>query len=171
MMMFTSKRLSLLAALLLSGALWLAVSSVTANAVHTLAKENFSWHGFGSVSIWLIVVCFAWLICASYLLAVNMQLTAKNQAIGICVVTIWIGILLVLTGLGDQWLGRLGAAALVVWFIEIAVAALLVIYLFRQSRSFFSLEGISWFAVMALIWLTAAKMAFLLLSPGISIRL
>jgi hypothetical protein len=170
-MMFTSNRLILLAVLLFSGALWLAVSSVTANAVHVLAKENFSWHGFGSVSIWLIVACFAWLIFASYLLTVNAQLTAKNQALGLCAIAIWVGALLALTGLGDQWLGGLGIAGLGIWFIEIAVAVLLVAYLFRQSLPFLGLEGMSWLAVMALIWLTATKTAFLCLSPGVSIRL
>ena len=170
-MLFTSNRWLLLAVLLVSGALWLAVESVTANAVHVLAKENFSWYGFGSVSIWLIVACFIWLIFASYLLTVKAQLTAKNQALGLCAVAIWVGALLVLTGLGDQWLGGLGVAGLVIWFIEIAVAVLLVAYLFRQSLPFFGLKSLPWLVVMALIWLTVTKVAFLCLSPGVSIRL
>lgn len=142
-----------------------------ANAVHILAKENFSWRAFGSVSIWLIAACFGWLMLTSYLLTVNVQLTVKGQALGLCAVAMWVGVLLVLTGLGDQWLGSLGVAGLIVWFIEIAVAVLLVAYLFRQSLPFFDLKSQSWLVVMALIWLTATKAALLCLSPGVSIRL
>lgn len=170
-MLLTSNRWLLLVALLLSCTLWLAVSSVMANAVHVLAKENFSWRAFGSISIWLIAASFACLMFASYVLTVNAQLTAKSQALGLCAVAMWIGVLLVLTALGDQWLGGLGVASLIVWCIEIAVAVCLVAYLFRQSLSFFDLQSQVWLVVMALIWLTATKAALLCLSPGVSIRL
>lgn len=170
-MLFTSNRWPLLAALLVSSALWLAVSSVMGNEVHILAKENFSWYRFGQVSVWLIVASFAWLMFISYVLTVNVQLTAKSQALGQCAVGVWVGILLVLSAFGDEWLGSLGAAALIFSVLEIAVAVFLVAYLFRQSLSFSDLQSQAWLVVMALIWLTATKATLLCLSPGVTIRL
>ena len=170
-MILSSNRWFLLAALLVSGALWLAVSSVMGNAVHILAKENFSWYRFGQVSIWLIAASFAWLMFISYVLSMNLQLPAKSQALGLCAVGVWVGVLLVLSAFGDEWLGSLGAAALIFSVIEIVVAVFLVAYLFRQSLPFIDLQNKALLVVMALIWLTATKAMFLCLSPGVSIRL
>jgi hypothetical protein len=170
-MLFTSNRWLIPIALLVSGALWLAVSSVTANAVHVLAKDGFSWRAFGSVSIWLVATSLAWVIFASYVLSVNSQLPARDQFLGLCTVTIWVGVLLVSTAFGDQFLGGLGGIGLAVWVVEIAGAALLVAYFFRQSVPFVDLQKQALLIAVTLIWLTAAKTAFLCLSPGISIRL
>lgn len=170
-MIFTSNRWLLLVALLISGALWLAVSSVMANVVHVFAKQNFSWRSFGSVSIWLIAASFVCLMVSGYLLIANKKLPATSQAVALCAVATWVGLLLVLTALGDQWLGNLGIAGLIVWLIEIAVAVFLVANLCRQSPPFIDLQSQVLLIVITLVWLTAAKAAFLCLSPGVSIRI
>ena len=170
-MMFSSNRWFLLAALLVSGFVWLAVSSVMGNAIHILAKDGFTWYKFGSVSIWTIVVSFTWLMFVSYVFTVSLKLPVKNQGLSLCALLMWVGVLEVLAALGDEWLGSLGAAAIIFSLIEIALAVLIVRYLFRQSLPFVNWQNQAWLVIMTLVWLTATKAAFLCLSPGVSIRL
>ncbi len=173
-MLLTSNRWLLLIALLLSGALWLAISSVMGNAIHTLAKESFTWYRFGSVSIGLILICLIWVIFVSCILWANGQFTAQNQFLSLCCVTVWMGLLLVLLAYGDPWIDSFGTSVifgLLFWIIEIAGAALLVAHFFRQSVPFMDLQSKALLVAVTLTWLTAAKAALLCLSPGVSIRL
>lgn len=174
MMFSPSHRWLLLLALVISGILWLAVSSVTANAVHILAKDNFTWYKFGSASIELIVINLVWALFAGYSLSANAQLSARVQFLSLCAVTVWTGSLLSLLGVGDPWIDSVGASivfGLLFWIIEIAGAAVLVAHFFRRSVPFVGLQNQAFLIAITLTWLIAAKTAFLCLCPGISIRL
>ncbi len=172
--MFTSNRWFIFAALLFSSALFLAVSSVIGNSVHILSKNNFVWYRFGSVSIELIVSSLFWTILVGCIFSVNIQISARNQLLSLCAVAAWTGLLLVFLAYSDAWITSWGVSVIfgvLYWVIEIAGAALLIAYIFRQSLSFIDLQSQALLVVMALIWLTATKAMFLCLSPGVSIRL
>ena len=172
-MSFSRRWLPLLV-FLISAALWLAISSVTANAVHILSKNSFTWHKFGSTSIELVVTSLVWVVFSGYSLLVNAQLSARTQFLSLCAVTIWTGSLLGLLAFGDPWIDSVGASivfGLLFWIIEIAGAAVLVAHFFRRSVPFVGLQNQALLIAITLTWLIAAKTAFLCLCPGISIRL
>ena len=170
-MLLNSSRWLLVAAFLVSSALWLGVSSIFANAVHIFWKSNYSWAGFGSVSIWTIVVALGWLLIVGYVLQAESWITTKNMTLSICIVAIWIVLLAVLTAWGYEMLVELGAAAILVWVIEFVVALLLVNYFARMSLPFFGIQNSAVFVTVTLTWLMAAKVMLLCLSPGVTLRL
>lgn len=160
-----------LVALLISSMLWLAVSSVMANSVHLLAKANFTWRAFGSVSVWLVALNLAWLVFVSYALMTNTQLCGKSVIWELFAVAVWVVTLLALAAFGDAWIGSLGVLAVVVWVIEIGVAYLFISQINQQSLPFSGLLSGAWLLVMTLTWLSAIKALFLCLSPGVALRL
>lgn len=165
-----SSRWLAVAALLVSGALWLAISSTAANAVHVLAKGNFSWSGFGSVSAWLLVACLLWAGIVGYVLTTNGAVSGKAFGLGMCAVLMWVLLLSVLTALGDEWFSSLKAASLLVWVVEVVVTALLVAYLHRQWPALPNLQGL-WLGVVSLTLLIGAKALLLGVVPGIAVRM
>lgn len=138
-MLFTSNRILLLVSLLTACTLWLAVSSVVANAVHIFAKENFSWNTFGYVSFSLILINLVFLIFISYVLALNTPHTLKRQCCSFFAVAMWCGFLLILTVLLDKWLVEFIVAGIFVWLIEIVAAVSLLKCFVPQSFLSFSL--------------------------------
>jgi len=160
----------IVAALVMSGALWLAISSTAANAVHVFAKGNYSWTGFGSVSAWLLVVCLLWAAMVGFLLTSNGVVSGKTFGLGMCGALVWVMLLSVLTALGDEWLAGLKAASLLVWVAEVMVAAILVMYLQRQEAAPPTLQG-PWLGVVALTLLVGAKALLLGVLPGLAVRM
>lgn len=164
-MLSISNRWFFLTALLISGVLWVVVGSVFANAVHILAKSNYSWPGFGSMSIWLIAIGLAWLLVVSYMLVVvKAGLTVKSLATSFCMVSIWVALLGALTALGDEMLGKLGAAAIIVWVVEFAVALFLVNQFSHLSLPFPVMQKGLGLTTVTLTWLMTAKILLLWLS-------
>ena len=170
-MITPSNRWLWLFALALSGVLWLGISSVTANAVHVLVKSNFALRPFGSVSVWLLASSTIWPLFVGYMLSTTTVVTGRSLALGICVVVAWAVALVVLTAIGDEFLGRLGVAAIAAWVLEITIALLLLRLTSQPLLSDLSLQNGLVGVVATLAWLTAAKALVLCLSPGVTIRL
>lgn len=170
-MVASSNRWLVLPALVLSVILWLAVSSVTANAVHVLAKSNFSFRSYGSVSVWLVAGALSWSLIIGYLLLLATSVTAKNLIWGACAVGFWSVFLILLTAVGDEFLGSLDRAAIIVWLLEIAGALLLVRATSRLTSADIGPHTVLWDMLATLTWLIAAKALLLCLSPGVVIRM
>lgn len=164
-----SNRWVVVAALLVSGALWLAISSSAANAVHVLAKGNFTWNGFGSVSVWLLFACLLWAGIVGNVVSINGTLSARAFGICACIVVIWVLLLSVVTALGDEWFASLKAASLLVWVVEVMVAVLLVMYLDRQWPALPSIQW-PWLCVVSLSLLVGAKALLLSVLPGMAVQ-
>ena len=170
-MTISSNRWLLLPTLMLSGVLWLGISSVTANAVHVLAKSNFALRPFGSVSAWLVASAIIWPLIASHLLKTVHFITAKRLFLGVCAVLAWTGVLVVLTAVGDEVLGKLGGAAIAVWILEVAMAFFLLRVITQPLLSNLDLQGVLVGTVAALASLTMAKGVLLCIFPGVEIRM
>lgn len=170
-MLNTSNRWFPILVLLMSGALWLAVSSVFANATHILAKSNFIFVGFGSVSIWLLAASFVWLVIVTYALSVNTEISPWNVAIGFGQVSAWVLILATLTTAGDELLGKLGGVAVIIWLIEVAVARFILSRASELSLPFTGILNDLWPFAVTLTWIMGIKILLLCLSPGVTIRI
>ncbi|MET4698672.1 hypothetical protein ABIE65_001694 [Constrictibacter sp. MBR-5] len=169
--MFTpSSRVLVFAALLVSTGLWLAISSIAANAVHVFAKGNYAWNGFGSISAWSLAACSLWTLTVGYVLTKSDIVSGKTFWLGICAVLGWVLLLSVLAVLGDEWLAGLKAVSSLVWAAEVAGAALLVRYLHRHGSELPALQGL-WLGVVSLTLLVGAKALFLGLVPGVTVRI
>lgn len=166
-----SNRWLLLLLLVLSAVLWLGISSVTANAVHVLAKSNFALRPFGTVSVWLLASAIIWSLVISFALSVSPPLTAKSIVLGAGVVAVWAVALVALTAVGDEALGHLGGGAIVVWVFEIVVAGLLMRMTCPLLLTDLGLQSVLLGAIASLVWLTLAKAALLCASPGVVIRM
>jgi hypothetical protein len=167
--MFGSNRWFLLIALLVAGALWLAVASVFSNAVHTLWKSSYSWRGFGSVSMWLVALGLVWLFIVGYALRVEAWIPTRNLVLSICIVLAWIMLLAVLTALASEMLIKIGAAAIIVWVIEFVVALFLMNQFGQTSLPFHGIKNDLALVMVTLTWSMAAKVILLCLSPGVTI--
>lgn len=160
------------AALFASGVIWLGVSSVTANAVHVLAKSNFALlRPYGSVSAWLLASAIGWPLLVGYALSVSATLPTKGIALSICAVAAWCVFLVGLTAVGDGVLISLGSGAVVIWLAEIAVAVLLMRATNPQLLSRLSWQGVLIASIAAFAWLSFAKALLLGLSPGVSVKI
>jgi len=76
------RRSGLFLALLLSGGLWLGISSVVAGAVHVFAKSDFSLRPFGSVSVGVLVCSIAWSLLVGYFLNAKILFELKALVLG-----------------------------------------------------------------------------------------
>ncbi|MES2356515.1 MAG: hypothetical protein V4568_19365 [Pseudomonadota bacterium] len=170
-MLTTSNRWFALSALLISSFLWLVASSVFANAIHILAKSNFLWTGFGSISIWMIAISFVWLAILTYTLLAYAGLSLLNVSLGFGLIALWMLILAAVTIVGDEFLGKLGSAAIIVWLIEVAFARLILSRTPQLSLQFSGLLNELWPIALTLTWIMAAKILALCLSPGVAIRI
>ena len=168
-MLTLSSRWLVLVALLVSTALWLAISSSAANAMHILAKGTFSLRGLGSVSIWLLVACLLWTSALAYLLEANGVVSGKTYGLSMFVMLLWVLVLSAFTGIADEWLAGLKAVSLLVWAVEVAVAILLVLYLHQYWPGSVKNNGL-WLAVVAIALLVGAKALFLGVLLGVTVK-
>jgi hypothetical protein len=166
----TSNRGLLLFVLILSGIIWLAVSSVTANAVHVFAKSSFSLLPFGSVSIGLLTVAVIWSLSVVYLITVTSFIPKKSAVLSACTIIAWVITLLVFTALEDEFLREAGAAAVFVWMLEIAVAFMLVHRANGPPLPNPHVQDGLVLAIIALAWITLTKSILLCVFPGVDIR-
>lgn len=168
-MLHSTVRWGSLLAVLVSIAIWLGVSSIAANAMHILAKSNYEFRAFGSISGGVVAVAIGWAIAMSAWMNTGTGIaTAKAHAIGLLVTAVWVIMLLILSALWDELLTGVGVWAVVVWVVELIVAAVLVPRLFAPSDTFGDrLQRVA--TVCA--WLAAMKALILLFSPGISVRM
>jgi hypothetical protein len=171
MLLLALNRWKLAAALLISSALWLVVSSVTANAVHSFAKNDFILQSLGSISIVLAVTSLAWTVFASCTFLTGIKIGLRKQFLALCFVAIWVGMLIVISAVSDQILGDMGMAAMAVWIVEFVFAVLLISYFYSHSLPFAGSHKRVFSMVIAFTWLAALKTVFLCLSPGILIKL
>ena len=161
---------------IISVILWLGVSVVTADAVHTLAKSNFDFaRSFGSVSSTALVSALIWPLVVGIWAGISTSISMKNFAFGGCAVVVWVVGLTVVTAIGIDllWSFRkvLIFVGLLAWGLEVVVAVWLL-RLTTQPPSFgVGLQGVLSSLAVALACLIAAKAAFLWLAPGVSIRL
>jgi hypothetical protein len=161
-------RWMLLPALLISAVLWLGLSSVIANAIHVLAKGNFAFGSFGSISAMFLAAAFGWTMLIGYWVNVEGDIEPKILMRGACAIAIWLCVLIAFTAVADDFLVRLGRDAISVWVAELTVAMVLFIRVTKAPLSFWRLLQC---VLVVLVCLTAVKALLLLMSPGIAIRL
>lgn len=165
------RRSGLFLALLLSGGLWLGISSVVAGAVHVFAKSDFSLRPFGSVSVGVLVCSIAWSLLVGYFLNAKILFELKALVLGAVLINAWVIALIALTCVADEILGRLGAAAIVIWIFEFTIA-FLIFRLVNHSRLSdtgprnFMVSMMATFAGLIL-----AKALLLCLTPGVIVGL
>ncbi len=158
--------------LLLSVILWLGMSSVMSNSLHDLAKTTLTFQipVFGSVSIWLVVGGMVWSLIVSYWLVIVTLVPVRKLALSAGSTATWGVTVVVLIYLGDTFLSKLGALAVVVWLVEISVALLLVYKTSKLTLSEIGVDIVLWGMVAVFVWLTAIKALLLILSPGVIIH-
>jgi hypothetical protein len=166
-----TNRWALLAALLVSIGLWVVLSSATANAVHILAKGNFSWRSYGSVSIWPVVATLLWTAIIYWIPSQRSGLMVKWELLAIVAIAIWLIALLVMTAVADAWLGQVGIAALLIWVVEFVGAVLILAFLQKHMPLLGVPNGWLATSVLAFSLLAAIKACLFCALPGASIRM
>lgn len=166
-----TNRWMLITALVVSVAMWLVLSSVTANAAHILAKGDFSWRGYGSVSAWLVAAGLLWTVAICYVATAHGGLNTKGLFLACVGVATWVVLLLFLTAVIDPWLGQIKAAALLIWVIELIGVAVVLVVIARYWPQSAALQ--SWLPASAFALALAAGVKALLFCvlPGAAIRL
>jgi len=163
-------------ALMLSAIIWLGVSVVTSDAVHTLVKSNFDFaRAFGSVSASSLVIALAWPVIVGYWMRMATLASVKSIVLGACAVAVWVVGLTVLTAVGIDllWSFRwvVVALSIVSLMLEIAMAVWLLRRTIRPLSFGIGLRGALLSATTTLAWLIGAKALLLCLSPGVVIRM
>ncbi len=171
----TFSRWLVVLALIASVIVWLGVSVVTDDAVHTLAKSNFDFaRTYGSVSLTTLLIALAWSLVVGGWMMVSTPVGTKNLVFGLCAVTISAVVLTFVAAVGSDllWSFRWASIAfgIAIWSLEIVIA----VWLLRRTSQPLSygigLNGSLWTVTTALAWLMAAKAALLCVSPGVAIR-
>lgn len=160
----------LVGAVAVSVALWLGISSVTADAVHVLAKSDFRWSAFGSVSIRVLALGAGWALLSSLLLFWTAPRPPRVVRITAFAVVACGIVSMTGAGLADALLVRMGIAAIGLWVIEVAAGFCVAWLICRFSTKNDGAYSLLWATVATFAWLMSAKILFLLLAPGISIR-
>jgi hypothetical protein len=156
--------------LLVVFALWLAISSVEANAIHTFAKNGYVWSTFGSVSFSLLIFCSVVLALTSYLLYRVWKINLSLQAITFCFVVTWILMLAVFTIVGDEILNKSAIVGGFIWVLEIIVVFGATVFL---TKNFWLLKTSGNTLVilsLAFVYASSAKAILLAIFPGVSVR-
>jgi hypothetical protein len=157
---------------LVSLVLWLAVSSVLANAMHSLATTDFAMRPFGSVSAWLSVSGAVWCCVGALIVVRSDPGPIRRVLISALLVGGWALALLVFSGFADEPLNRLGPLALGLWLLELAGAYWIAAHVMRADHvggadAKVLIADRVFLSVTALL---AAKVLVVWLCPGISIR-
>lgn len=164
-------RWMLLASLAIAAALWLSLSSVAANAAHVFAKGNFSWRGYGSISVWPVAAGLLWVATVYYVATTRGALGTKGLLLGWGTVFAWVALLLFLTVIADPWLGQIKAASLLVWMVELAGVVVILSVVQRYWPPIAGVQGWLPVSVLALTLATGAKALLFCLLPGMTVRL
>lgn len=156
--------------LLVSAVIWLATSSVFANALHILAKSDYAWYAFGSISVWLSLIGATWFLIIGFAGIFRKLFNMKEMLSSLFAVSILVVMFAVVTTLTDQMLGSIGIAAILIWVFEISMGLVLVNIFTNPSKKFTRIERQANLAAVAMSWQVAIKILVLWVSPGISIR-
>lgn len=168
--MLSLTRILLVVLLLISIVQWISISSIVSSAIHIFAKSNFSVEIFGSVSRWFINVSFAWLFFMSFLIFWKGNFSKKRFVPGLFFILVWESVVAISMALGANVLSYLGGWGVLVWALELIVAAYFVhVTLFFIEDKF---KNYGLILLLSTLTLTmAAKLLFLCLSPGVVIRM
>ena len=151
----------------ISFAIWLGVSSITANALHVLAKSGYAFNTFGSVSVGVVVVAIGCALALSAWLIATTNFASRDLMVNALIVVIWALIALAASALGDEFLNGLGWLAILAWVVEVAVATALSWRLFPCVTLWQKAQG----AAIVCAWLAAVKALFLVASPGVVVHM
>jgi hypothetical protein len=160
-------RWSLLPILLISIAIWIGVSSISANAAHVWAKSNFAFSTFGTISIEVVLIAIGWAAAMGVWIILVARIAPRVLAHDVLAAAVWSASLLALCALGDEWLTGLGPWAVAVLVAELAVAAFLVTSAVAPRPFWQSAQRMA----VVCAWLAAAKAVILVIAPGVAVRI